>query len=107
MMHAEATRTRVNTSAKIGASCAALGLTAVTSVLGLWLFGTAPELRRQLVTVFLGCALTCVVVVALRQRSSGGWRPRSDVAAAACAEASEETNGSTAEPVSVPRALPS
>ncbi|WP_152861383.1 hypothetical protein [Streptomyces acidicola] len=94
-------------SSKIGAWCAGLGLMAAMSVLGLWLFGTAPELRRQLVLVSLGCVLVCVVVVALNQRSSGGRRPFREVAAAACTEAADEEKGPATESVSVPRTIPS
>jgi hypothetical protein len=107
MMDAVVIRTPFKVSAKVGAWCAGLGLVAATSVLGLWLFGTAPALRRQLVLVSLGCALICVVVIALQQRSSGGWRPFREVAAAACTEAAEEAYGSTAELVSLPRTIPS
>ncbi|WP_159054812.1 hypothetical protein [Streptomyces dysideae] len=94
-------------SAKIGAWCAGVGLMAATSVLGLWLFGNAPELRRQLVLASLGCALICVAVIALQQRSSGGRRPLGEVVAAECTQAAEEAHGSTAELVSAPLTLPS
>ncbi|MFI1732704.1 hypothetical protein ACH40E_26545 [Streptomyces acidicola] len=95
-------------SPKVGAWCAGLGLVAATSVLALWLFGTAPALRRQLVLVSLGCVLISVVVIALQQRSSGGRRPFREIAGAACTEdAAEEANGPTAEPVPVPRTIPS
>ncbi|MFF4504201.1 hypothetical protein [Streptomyces sp. NPDC001401] len=82
-------------------------MTAATSVLGLWLFGSDPELRRQLVLVSLGFALVCVVAIALQQRSSGGWRPLDEVAAAAVSEAVEDAHGSVLEPLSMPRTIPS
>lgn len=106
MMHTEMTRTPFKASSKTGAWCAGLVLTSATSVFGLWLFGTAPELRRQMVLVSLGTALICVVAIALRQRSAGGRRPFNEVAAAAT-QAAEHTHGPIAEVASVPRTLPS
>ncbi|MGV9566444.1 hypothetical protein [Streptomyces sp. NPDC003480] len=79
----------------------------MTSIPWLWLFGTAPNLRQKLVLISLGGVLVCVVVIALQRRSSGGWRPFGEVAAAVCAEAADEAHGSTAEPASVPLTIPS
>ncbi|MGW1162794.1 hypothetical protein ACWD48_32255 [Streptomyces sp. NPDC002519] len=80
---------------------------AVTPVLWLWLFVTLPDLRQKLILVSLGGVLICVVVIALQRRSSGGWRPFGEVAAAVCAEVADEAHGSAAEPALVPRTIPS
>ncbi|MEU6098686.1 hypothetical protein [Streptomyces sp. NPDC047079] len=106
MVHGNVTRTPFKASF-VGTWCAGLVFVAATHMLWLWLFGTDPDLRQQLVLVSLGCALVCVVTVALLQRSAGGWRPFGEVAAAVCVEAALETRGSTAESVSLPRTIPS
>ncbi|MGV9248612.1 hypothetical protein [Streptomyces sp. NPDC003710] len=106
MVRGTVTRTPFKASL-VGAWCSGLGLVAATHILWLWLFGTDPELRQQLVLVSLGCGLVSVVMVALLQRSSGGWRPFEDVAAAVCVDADGEAHGSAVEPVSLPGTIPS
>ncbi|MCF2539693.1 hypothetical protein K6168_29070 [Streptomyces sp. FB2] len=77
------------------------------AVFGLWLFGTNPDRRRLLILACLAGLLSCVVIVAWRQRSLGGCRSVSEVARAACARAVDEMPDSTLETASLPRVLPS
>lgn len=107
MSNAKATRAPVTVSTKVGAWCAGLGLLTVTAILGLWLFGTAPDLRRLLILGCLGGAFVCVVMVTLHQRSSGGRRSAGEVASSACTDADERRHASVPAATVMPRTLPS
>ncbi|MEU0744215.1 hypothetical protein [Streptomyces sp. NPDC006134] len=107
MIYAKAPRMPFKAASRAGGWCAGLGFLATMSVLGLWLFGTAPELRRELILLCLGCVLICVVVIALQQRSSGGRRSFREIATAVCTQTAEEVHGSARELISLPRVLPS
>ncbi|MGW6889388.1 hypothetical protein ACWGKK_28100 [Streptomyces chartreusis] len=107
MSNAEATRARRTASTKVGVWSAGLGLLAATSVLGLWLFTTVPDVRQLLILFCLGTAVVCLLVIALHQRSSGGRRSANDVALAACARATEEAQYSAPASAAVQWTLPS
>ncbi|MEU6326325.1 hypothetical protein ABZ851_03380 [Streptomyces sp. NPDC047049] len=94
---------------RAGAWFAVLGLAALVPVLPLWLFSSSPDLRRKVILIALGCALCCLVAIALYQRMAGGRRPFATVAVAefSGAAGSEAHAASASEPVAMPRELPS
>ncbi|WP_328385886.1 hypothetical protein OHS81_18700 [Streptomyces sp. NBC_00400] len=92
---------------RAGAWFAVPGLAAIVPVLPLWLFSSLPDLRQKAILVALGCALGCLVAIALYQRTAGGRRPFHTVAVAEFSGAAEADVASASGPAAIPRELPS
>lgn len=92
---------------RAGAWFAVLVLATIVPVLPLWLFSSLPDLRQKAILVALGCALGCLVAIALYQRTAGGWRPFHTVAVAEFSGAAEADVASASGPAAIPRELPS
>ncbi|MDT0460644.1 hypothetical protein RM550_33800 [Streptomyces sp. DSM 41527] len=84
-----------------------LVLAAIVPVLPLWLFTSRSDFRQQAILVALGCALCCLVAIALYQRAAGGRRPFHTVAVAEFSGVARADVASASEPAAMPREIPS